>query len=242
MLIKTIREKLENFAPLNLTESWDNSGWQVKFDENIDVDKILLTVSVTSDVVEFAIKNDYKFIVAHHPVIFPNINKIDNQILISAIKNNIQIYSLHTNLDKIATSKTLAKLIGFDNTLNINDYVVCEKNVNINIDDLVIKIKQKLGIENFISYNFNPAKKNYNKIALCAGSGGDFIFELDDDIDLYITSDIKYHQSISKPNITIFDVGHLESEKPVLTFLKNLLQDESLNVKIYNEISNAKII
>lgn len=39
MLVKTIREKLETFAPLNLAESWDNSGWQVKFDENVDVNE-----------------------------------------------------------------------------------------------------------------------------------------------------------------------------------------------------------
>lgn len=242
MLVKTIREKLENFAPLNLAESWDNSGWQVKFDENIDVDKILLTVSVTSDIVDFAIKYDYKFIVAHHPIIFPSIRKIDDKILINAIKNNIQIYSLHTNLDKVATSKTLAALFDFNNIININDYVIVEKDANVDINDLIFKIKQKLCIENFISYNFNHSKKFYNKVAFCAGSGGDFISELDDNIDLYITSDIKYHQSLIKPNLTIFDIGHLNSEKPVLNILKKLLQDESLDVTIYNELSNAKII
>ena len=72
MLVKTIREKFENFAPLNLAESWDNSGWQIKIDESIHINKVLLTISVTLDVINFAIDNDYKFIVAHHPVIFPN--------------------------------------------------------------------------------------------------------------------------------------------------------------------------
>ena len=242
MLVKTIREKLENFAPLNLAESWDNSGWQIKIDESIDINKVLLTISVTLDVINFAIDNDYKFIVAHHPVIFPNIKKIDNKILINALKNNIQIYSLHTNLDKIATSKIFAALFDFNNIININDYVIVEEDANIDINDLIFKIKQKLCIKNFISYNFNPSKKFYNKVAFCAGSGGDFISELDDNIDLYITSDIKYHQSLEKPNLTIFDVGHLHSEKPVLNCLKKLIQNENLDVKIYNEISNAKII
>ncbi len=242
MLVKTIREKLETFAPLNLAESWDNSGWQIKFDENVDVDKILLTVSVTSDVLDFAMGNDFKFIVAHHPIIFPSISKIDDKILINAIKNNIQIYSLHTNLDKVATSKALAALFDFNNIININDYVIVEKDANVDINDLIFKIKQKLGIENFTSYNFDFSKKFYNKIALCSGSGGDFISELDDNIDLYITSDIKYHQSLEKPNLTIFDVGHLNSEKPVLAWLKKLFQDENLKVTIYNELSNAKII
>ena len=242
MLVKTIREKLETFAPLNLAESWDNSGWQIKFDENVDVDKILLTVSVTSDVLDFAMGNDFKFIVAHHPIIFPSISKIDDKILINAIKNNIQIYSLHTNLDKVATSKALAALFDFNNIININDYVIVEKDANVDINDLIFKIKQKLGIENFTSYNFDSSKKFYNKIALCSGSGGDFISELDDNIDLYITSDIKYQQSLEKPNLTIFDVGHLNSEKPVLACLKKLFQDENLKVTIYNELSNAKII
>lgn len=242
MLVKTIREKLETFAPLNLAESWDNSGWQIKFDENVDVDKILLTVSVTSDVLDFAMGNDFKFIVAHHPIIFPSIRKIDDKILINAIKNNIQIYSLHTNLDKVATSKALAALFDFNNIININDYVIVEKDANVDINDLIFKIKQKLGIENFTSYNFDSSKKFYNKVALCSGSGGDFISELDDNIDLYITSDIKYHQSLEKTNLTIFDVGHLNSEKPVLACLKKLFQDENLKVTIYNELSNAKII
>lgn len=242
MLIKTIREKLETYAPLDLAESWDNSGWQIKIDENIDVNKVLLTVSLTSDVLYYAINNDYKFIISHHPVIFPNINKIDDKILIDAIKHNIQIYSLHTNLDKVATSKTFAALLNFHDCFNINDYVVASSILKININDLILKIKQKLNIENFTAYNFNPSKKFYNKVAICAGSGGDFIQEFDDEIDLYITSDIKYHQSIIKPKLTIFDVGHLNSEKPVLTVLKELLQDESITIDIYNERSNAKII
>ncbi len=241
MKIKNIIKLLEDYAPLSLAESWDNSGWQVKFDENISVDDVLLTVTITLDVIDYAIKNNFMFIVSHHPLIFPNINKIDDKILIKAIKNNIQIYSLHTNLDKVATSRELASVLDFKDVYSLNDYVVATSNIEVDVYDLIYKIKQNLNIQNFIAYNFNTNKKFYNKIAFCAGSGGDFINDLND-AQLYITSDIKYHQSLINQDLTIFDVGHLNSEQPVLTLLKDLIQSKTLRVKIYNEISNSKIV
>ena len=241
MKIKNIIKLLEDYAPLSLAESWDNSGWQVKFDENISVDDVLLTVTITLDVIDYAIKNNFMFIVSHHPLIFPNINKIDDKILIKAIKNNIQIYSLHTNLDKVATSRELASVLDFKDVYSLNDYVVATSNIEVDVYDLIYKIKQNLNIQNFVAYNFNTNKKSYNKIAFCAGSGGDFINDLND-AQLYITSDIKYHQSLINQDLTIFDVGHLNSEQPVLTLLKDLIQSKTLRVKIYNEISNSKIV
>ena len=103
--IKEIVSYLDNFAPRILSEDYDNVGLLIG-DYNTDVSGILITLDVTEDVVDEAIKLKKNIIVAHHPIIFRGIKKITNsneieRIIYKAIKNDIAIYAGHTNFDNI---------------------------------------------------------------------------------------------------------------------------------------------
>ena len=121
-------EKLELVAPLDIQEVWDNSGWQIDLG-NKNTNKILLALNVTESVVDYAIDNKCDLIISHHPLIFTPLKMIKNKVIIKAIQNNIQIYSMHTNFDKaeIGTTQTLVEK--FQEPLNIkslkdvNDFV-----------------------------------------------------------------------------------------------------------------------
>lgn len=105
MKIKDITDYLETIAPLAYQENYDNCGLIVG-DKNNNLKKILVTLDVTEDVVDEAISEKCQLIVAHHPIIFSGLKKLNGKnyverVVIKAIKNNIAIYAIHTNYDNV---------------------------------------------------------------------------------------------------------------------------------------------
>ncbi|HBS88569.1 MAG: Nif3-like dinuclear metal center hexameric protein [Bacteroidetes bacterium GWF2_38_335] len=105
MKLKEIISVFEKEAPLAWQESYDNSGLQTG-DENTEIKSALLTIDVTEEVVDEAIKKKSNLIICHHPVIFGGIKKLTTKtpverILRKAIQKDIAIYAAHTNLDNI---------------------------------------------------------------------------------------------------------------------------------------------
>lgn len=105
MTIINIIKHLEQFAPISYQESYDNCGL-LTGNANWACKGVLTTLDVTTDVVLEAINNNCNLIVAHHPIIFNGLKKITGknyveQTIIMAIKNDIAIYAIHTNLDNV---------------------------------------------------------------------------------------------------------------------------------------------
>lgn len=105
MKIKDITDYLETIAPLPYQESYDNSGLIVG-DSSALVKKVLITLDVTEAVVDEAIGDKCQLIVAHHPIVFGGLKKLNGKnyverVVIKAIKNNIAIYAIHTNYDNV---------------------------------------------------------------------------------------------------------------------------------------------
>jgi dinuclear metal center YbgI/SA1388 family protein len=103
MLLQNILHILEEWAPAALQESYDNSGLLVGNTER-DIAKALICLDVTEAVLQEAIDNQCNLIISHHPVIFGSLKRLNGtnmteRIVISAIKNDIALYAIHTNLD-----------------------------------------------------------------------------------------------------------------------------------------------
>lgn len=106
MKIKEITQRIEKFAPLPLQESYDNSGLLIG-DHGTEATGALVTLDVTDEVVKEAIDHKFNLIIAHHPLIFKGLKKINSgnmigRIVTECIKNNIAVYAAHTNLDNVA--------------------------------------------------------------------------------------------------------------------------------------------
>lgn len=121
MEIKHIIQFLESIAPLTLQESYDNAGLIVGNSET-ECTGIITSLDVTESVVQEAVRRNCNLIVAHHPVIFRGIKKLNGKnyverTVISAIKNDISIYAIHTNLDNIleGVNKKIAEKTGLQN-------------------------------------------------------------------------------------------------------------------------------
>ena len=105
MKISEITSYLEEIAPLSFQESYDNSGLLLG-DIGKEINSALLTLDVTEEVLDEAIRSKAGLIVAHHPIIFKGIKKLTGsneveKVILKAIKENIAIYAAHTNMDSV---------------------------------------------------------------------------------------------------------------------------------------------
>ena len=105
MLINEIIAQLEILAPPSLQESYDNAGL-LTGSGSWEVSKALICLDSTEEVIDEAIKNGCNLVIAHHPIIFNGLKKITGRnyierTIIKAIKNDIAIYAIHTNLDNV---------------------------------------------------------------------------------------------------------------------------------------------
>ena len=103
MKIREITEYLESLAPISSQESYDNSGLIVG-DSSMEVTNVLISLDCIESTVEEAIKLGCELIIAHHPIIFSGLKKLNNKnyierTVVKAIKNDIAIYAIHTNFD-----------------------------------------------------------------------------------------------------------------------------------------------
>jgi dinuclear metal center YbgI/SA1388 family protein len=122
MKIAQIIQELEISAPLSLQESYDNAGLLTGMPQ-WECTGVLCTLDATEEVVKEAIEKKCNLIVAHHPIIFTGLKKINGKnyverAVITAIKNDIAIYAIHTNLDNVAygVNKVIADKLGLLNT------------------------------------------------------------------------------------------------------------------------------
>jgi len=105
---------LESIAPASLQESYDNSGLIVG-NRNQMVNKALISLDCTEDVVHEAIQNQCDLIISHHPIIFGGLKRLTGSNYVErtvelAIKNGIALYAIHTNLDNVLHSGVNAKI------------------------------------------------------------------------------------------------------------------------------------
>lgn len=96
---------LETFAPLALQEGYDNAGLYCGEGAD-DIQKVMVCLDVTEQVIDEAISSGCDLVIAHHPVVFKPIKRLTGahyteRILLKAIRHRIALYAAHTNLDNV---------------------------------------------------------------------------------------------------------------------------------------------
>lgn len=225
--VKDVIKCMENFAPEYLKEDFDNVGLMVG-DKESEISKILIALDCTLDVINEAKNINADMIITHHPLLFRKPKTITTDTLlgkkiIDLIKNDISLYSSHTNLDSVqdGLNHTIAKMLGFEESKilvksNKSDLAglgrVCSLDNIITIDELVQLLKTKLNINNI---RVVEGKLAINKIAIINGSGQDFIEKaINEGAQCIITGDTTYHyvSDYKELGITVIDIGHFSSE------------------------------
>ena len=121
MIIDEIIQHLELFAPVHFQESYDNAGL-ITGERSSECSGIITALDATEAVIDEAISKNCNLVVAHHPIIFRGLKKLNGKnyverTIIKAIKNDIAIYAIHTNLDNVknGVNKKIAEKIGLQN-------------------------------------------------------------------------------------------------------------------------------
>lgn len=255
--VKDIIKIMEDFAPANLKEDFDNVGLMVGNKEAV-VKKILLALDCTLEVIEEAKRKNIDLIITHHPLIFKKPSSITTDSLlgkkiIELIKNDISLYSSHTNLDSAerGLNETIVKILGFEKgeLLEINKNSRNDKSEglgrlvtleeDIRIEELISHIKEKLNIE---AVKVVIGKEKIRKIAIINGSGSSFFnIAHNKGADCIITGDTTYHYAsdYKEMGISIIDIGHFSSEWIVFQEVMKEIQENFGEVEVL--ISNKSI-
>ncbi|GEO08846.1 Nif3-like dinuclear metal center hexameric protein [Segetibacter aerophilus] len=107
MKIKEVLQVLDELAPSSYQESYDNAGL-IAGDSSVECTAVICTLDATEEVILEAKQKGCNLVVAHHPIIFSGLKKLTGKsyverAVITAIKNDIAIYAIHTNLDNLLT-------------------------------------------------------------------------------------------------------------------------------------------
>lgn len=122
MQLHQITSFLESKAHPSLQESYDNSGLIVG-DKNAEITKALISLDCTEAVVDEAIAKGANLVISHHPIVFKGLKSFTGKnyverVVMKAIKNDIALYAIHTNLDNVqhGVNKKIADLLGLEKT------------------------------------------------------------------------------------------------------------------------------
>ena len=123
MKVRELTSFLETIAPPQLQEDYDNSGLIIGNPET-EINGVLICLDSIESIIEEAINLNCNLIIAHHPIIFKGVKRLNGKnyierTIIKAIKNNICIYAIHTNLDNVlfqGVNSRIAEIIGLENT------------------------------------------------------------------------------------------------------------------------------
>ena len=263
MKINKVVDALEQYAPLPLQEGYDNAGLQVGLTETVEVSGALLCLDVTEQVVDEAIEKGCNLIVSHHPLIFRKLARISDENYVQrtvrkAIKNDIAIVSMHTNMDaatggvnfKIAEKLGLKNLSFFAGEKEVDgvkggEGVIGEVSETDGwaADDLVLLLRDKFAVE---SVQCNQLlRRPIRRVALCGGAGS---FLLDAAIqagaDAFITGEMHYHEYFGhEQEIQICVIGHYQSEQFTSEIFKSIIEEKCPGVKCFiSEINTNPII
>ncbi len=245
MKLKDIIAIIEDNYPLELAYDWDNVGLFYG-DIEKDIKKVLVTLDVTSDVIKEAIEMDACMVLSHHPVVIGGINKLSDasmvsDVIINAVKNDIAIYSAHTNMDtaKNGINQKLAELFDLEDIVvmeNDKPYEDCGlgrvgnlKN-EMSLSDFCDLVKDKL---NTPFVRLCGEERKVRKIALASGSCSEYVPQaIKKGADVIVTADMKYHNCIEYvyDGIAIVDAGHFPTENIAKDMFYNLLKDSDVEI------------
>lgn len=225
-------ELIEEIAPPQLAEDWDNVGLMLGRRSKA-VHKIMLALDMTAETVAQAVAFKADVLITHHPAIFKRLPHITDanwqqELLLQLAEHGIAVYSAHTNLDCVSNgvNDCLVKRLG------ITDEDILDNNNGLGRIGFVSEssltafaehVKKALHADYLV---VGDAGRSVRKVAVCGGAGSDLIEEaLRHQADTLLTGDVKYHdaQRAVFSGLNIIDAGHQCTEWPVLEDLADRL-------------------
>ena len=232
---------IDKLFPPELAFDGDNVGLIVG-SKNKKVSKVLITLDVDEKVADEASKLGADVIISHHPLMFHSTKRLtesspEERTLMSLIKNDISLFSAHTNLDcaKDGLNDFLAEKLGIENTSVVEPVATIDGQVHgygrvgevpagTKLSDILKKCTSELNTP-FVRYVGNPEKEIRTVAVNCGGGADEIEICIKRGIDLFVTGDVKYNPAgdCYDNDMCLIDAGHYETEHIVCELLKDKL-------------------
>ena len=237
MFVKDIFDFLNERAPFDTCEEWDNVGLLVG-SGRLPATRVLVALDATDGALEAAKAIGADLIVTHHPVIFNAMKRLDaDSFPYRLAAAGISAISAHTNLDKAmgGVNDVLAARLGLTDVEIAADGItrIGILPEEMSADAFAAHVAGALGMPVRAAGN-KPVKK----VAVCGGGGGGFIAACFGLADCFVTGEVKHHEWLyAAGHINVIDGGHYSTEVPVVDTLCRWLTEEfpDLQVVPYHE-------
>ena len=224
---------LDKIAPVSLTEDWDNCGMQVDLGKK-EINRVYVALEVTQDVIKMAKESGADMIIAHHPLLFPQIAithlrawNVNEKNLIDLVKNDLEVFSSHTCFDAAARGNNdyIARLLGLERIRTFAGQIarIGRLKEPMPLGEYEKTVSEKLGGHIGMTVHGDP-KKIIKTVAVCTGYGGEMWEQaLYEGADLFISGEFKHHEMsyMSQTDMAFMTAGHAATE---WIFVPNMAQ------------------
>lgn len=226
MLVAELVAAVDRLAPFALAEEWDNVGLLVGR-HNQPVRRLLVALELRDEVLGEANELACEAVLVHHPVIFPALSAVTDaaeaaELVLQAAENRIAVIAAHTNLDSAAggLNDIMADMLGVGATVPLRPTEddpeaglgrVGSAPAKTTLESLVARAGK--AFEAPRRYVGDPSAK-VRTVACCTGSGASLLPDaLAAGVDVFVTSDLKYHDADRAPGLALIALPHARVER-----------------------------
>lgn len=241
MTVSDVLNYLWEVAPKEGAEPWDNVGHLVGR-STAEVTKILVTLDITSAVIQEAKEMGAELIVSHHPLIWDTHKHVTDQVyqqekVLSLIENGIAAICMHTNLDEAedGVDDTLVEALSLQAEAHLADGKIghiCTLDSEMPLMDFLGLVKQRLGANGL---RYCDGGKPVKKIATGCGACAEYLEDaVKAGCDTFVTGDVKHNYWIDAQGqgINLIDAGHYSTENPIVKKLSKKLSAKFPEIEV----------
>lgn len=237
MTVMELYRALDAAIPRTLSCDWDNDGLMCCPLPDKRVERVLIALDITEEMVDDAIEGGFDVILSHHPIIFKGLRAVEpsNAVArktIKLIRNGIAAMSFHTRLDALEGG--------------VNDVLAARLDLHevepFGVDAIPIgrvgTLSQPMSLEQFAeqiklslhvpSVSVADAGRPVHRVAVLGGSGADDVAAaVAAGADTYVSGNLKYNQMVDAPDegINLIEAGHFYTEQPICYRLAELVRE-----------------
>lgn len=243
MKVREITNILEEKAPLDCAENWDNVGLLIGSREQ-EVKKILVALDANDTVIRQAIDQKADLLITHHPMLFKPLNKITSEDfigrkVIACIQNSISYYAMHTNCDSCIMNEIAGNKIGLcvEDVLEVIKVKEDGEKIGIGqvgslsepmtVKELAEKVKETFGIS-YVRVTGN-ADALVNRVAISTGAGKSMMkYAIQKGAQVFISGDLDHHSILDaqEQDVQCIDAGHFGTEHFMVDIVCEYLREQ----------------
>ncbi len=250
MTVKELYAKFCEKIPESLSCEWDNDGIMCAPDLSREVNRVLITLDVTEEIVDYVVEREFDLIISHHPLIFKPLSHLteENHVARKVIKlasNDVSVFSFHTRADKVpgGVNDILAEEIGLRDVAPFGEDGlgrIGNLAEESELESFAEDVKIALGAD---SVRYSDGYNSVRRVAVVGGDGKDYVRDaIAAGADTYLSGRLSYNvmEEAADMGINLVEAGHYFTEFPITSFFSKLVLE--LDDGVYVEIADSNMI